>query len=146
MVQCETWRRKNPAVGFYLLRFPSSASRQVENSPLALFPDQPLEVPPDDEAGRKSDHVSLRCFCDVDDAGCRVTSDVEIPPGLFRMNGSMMGQAAFAKVEAANRRSVSSGEVSINPQRMGLSVDWADYNRRPRYGCVPNCAAWLSLE
>jgi hypothetical protein len=46
MVQCETWRRKNPAVGFYLLTFPSSASRQVENSRLALFPEQPRRCRP----------------------------------------------------------------------------------------------------
>jgi hypothetical protein len=53
---------------------------------LSVVPGATPEVPPDDEAGRKPDHVRLRRICDVDDAGFRITSDVEIPPGLFRMN------------------------------------------------------------
>lgn len=64
------------------------------------------EVPPHDEAGRKPDHVRLRRVCDVDDAGCRITSDVEILPGLFRMSVVHDGpKAAFAKVGAADRQS-----------------------------------------
>jgi hypothetical protein len=105
MVRCDTWGCNSIRGVFFLLTLPPLGSGQSGKIDLALFQDQPLEVPPDDEAGRKPDHVSLRCFCDVDDAVCRVTSDVEIPPGLFRMNGSMMGQAAFTQVEAANRRS-----------------------------------------
>lgn len=107
MVQCGTPSGNSVCSGFSFLTLARLASRQSRNSLLTLFQDQPPEVPPDDEAGRKPDHVRLRRVRDVDDAGFRITSDVEIPPGLFRMNGSMMGQAAFTKVEAANRRSLS---------------------------------------
>jgi len=86
MVRCETAETEICGLQFISLTFADRAARQRDSSCLALLQDQPLEVPPHDEAGRKSDHVRLRRICDVDDLGHGVTSDVEIPPGCFRMN------------------------------------------------------------
>lgn len=86
MVRCETTGTKSFWCRPITLTFAGHVARQSEVSCLVSLQDQPLEVPSHDEARRKSDHVRLRRLGDVDQLGLGVTSDVEIPPGCFRMN------------------------------------------------------------